>query len=374
MSGERHQTGIQWTHVPGYRGATWNPTTGCTRVSAGCDHCYAFELHDQRFATQRKAAVEFAVGTGGHFTGAARDIRLMRENGARLPFPAQYDVPFSTVQVLDEKRLTEPLRRRIPTAYFVDSMADLFHEEVPDEFLDRVFAVMALRPQHLFMVLTKRPSRMHDYLTRRDRDEAIGWAADTLYEEHGGDYSRVNLLLHFGIHGGPRGWPLPNVWLGVSVEDQAAADERIPWLLDTPTAVRFLSCEPLLGAVDLMSIPYLISGYTEPPYDDRIDWVIAGGESGQHARLMDLAWARSLRDQCAAAGVPFFMKQLGSRPTSTGWDGAASTLWPPDDFGLEGPWRREGESYFRKLRNSHGADPEEWPEDLRVRQWPEVAS
>ena len=346
---ERHETGIQWTHVPGYRGATWNPTT------------------------------EFAVGTGGHFTEAARDIRLMRGNGARLPFPPQYDVPFSTVQLLDEKRLTEPRRRRIPTAYFVDSMSDLFHEDVPAEFIDRVFAVMALCPQHIFMVLTKRPKRMHDYLTRRDRDEAIGWAASTLYEEHGGDYWRVNLLLHPGIHGGPRVWPLTNVWLGVSVEDQSAADERIPWLLDTPAAVRFLSCEPLLGPVDLATHVGIA-----PNHEDLrggLHWVIAGGESGRHARPFDLAWARSLRDQCAVAGVPFFMKQLGARPmlplTEDGnreWHaGLAAGLWRSD-----GSYRRgeddERLGFAMRFRNAHGADPAEWPEDLRVREWPEVAS
>lgn len=367
---ERHETGIQWTHVPGYRGATWNPTT------------------------------EFAVGTGGHFTEAARDIRLMRGNGARLPFPPQYDVPFSTVQLLDEKRLTEPRRRRIPTAYFVDSMSDLFHEDVPAEFIDRVFAVMALCPQHIFMVLTKRPKRMHDYVTKKDRDEAIGWAAAALYESHGGDYSRANLLIHPGIHGGPRVWPLPNVWLGVSVEDQERADERIPWLLDTPAAVRFLSCEPLLGPVDLTRIEVVTP---EPPHvpgvwvdsltsyvlgpdeylDGRptIDWVIAGGESGRHARPFDLAWARSLRDQCAVAGVPFFMKQLGARPmlplTEDGnreWHaGLAAGLWRSD-----GSYRRgeddERLGFAMRFRNAHGADPAEWPEDLRVRQWPEVAS
>ncbi len=269
-------------------------------------------------------------------------------------------------------------------------MSDLFHEDVPDEFLDRVFAVMALSPQHIFMVLTKRPGRMREYFQGIDDSDP----------EHGPRADRICEALYsfarwpdISEHGFPTTgeWPLLNVWLGVSVEDQAAADERIPWLLDTPAAVRFLSCEPLLGPVALTSLACwrsrdgLDGGESweqepvVPGHMDGLHWVIAGGESGRHARPMDLAWARSLRDQCAAAGVPFFMKQLGSRPmlplTEDG-----NREW---HAGLEaGRWRSDG-SYRRgdddarlgfalRLRNSHGADLDEWPEDLRVRQWPEV--
>lgn len=330
-------TNIQWAHVPGYVGATWNPTTGCTRVSPGCNNCYAFELHDQRYAAN-KAASEAAGFTRGAV--GERYIAEARKCGIKLPLPAQYDVPFSQVQLLDEKRLTEPLGARKPRAYFVDSMADLFHQDVPDEFIDSVFEVMALCPQHIFMVLTKRPERMHALLGK--------WAED-----------------------GYRG--APNVWLGVSVEDQERADKRIPWLLATPAAVRFLSCEPLLGPVDLVAAGIRYDGRLNVRTGERamLHWVIAGGESGRHARPFDLASARSLRDQCAAAGVPFFMKQLGRIPM---WDPAEGDPKLGPDVSLRAvPAGWEGQRrWFLRLRSAHGADPSEWPDDLRVRDWPEV--
>lgn len=291
-----HTTAIQWTHVPGYKGETWNPTTGCTRVSPGCDHCYAFQLHDQRHVAWKRGRMPNA--------------------------PAQYHQPFSTVQLL-EARLTEPLRARKPRAYFVDSMADLFHEDVPDGYLWAVFDVMRRSPQHIFMILTKRVDRMRDFVSRWCDLRASWWWPNT---------------------------PLPNVWLGVSAEDQARADERVPVLLDTPAAVWFVSAEPLLGPIEFSSpndsrldrFVWLEGEPGRPP----LDWVIVGGESGQHARPFDLAWARSIRDQCAASGVAFFMKQLGQ--------GALVT--PVADFPIQ--------------RRGHNGDPELWPADLRVREWP----
>ena len=318
----RHTTGIQWTHVPGYVGATWNPTVGCTRVSPGCDNCYAFQLHDQRHVAWKR----------GRWPEA----------------PAQYHVPFSTVQMLDERRLTQPLRAKLPHAYFVDSMADLFHEDVTDAFRDRVFAVMALSPRHLFMILTKRPERMRSYLTASGRavalEEACAWATD----EGGPAHGNMAVIQHvienlIGSNADNPYWPLANVWLGVSAEDQDRADERIPQLLQTPAAVRFVSAEPLLGPVDL-SI-YLASGYDEPPHDDTLDWVIVGGESWPRARSFHLAWARNLLAQCELAGVAPFVKQLGARPYSRA----------VGDF---------------PLVNRHGSDMSEWPDDLRVREFP----
>jgi len=183
----------------------------------------------------------------------------------------------------------------------VCSMGDLFHEQVPDYYIDRVLAVMAAREQHTFLVLTKRPARMLAYLA------AIPRMSVSLREA---------IALEFSSPDPWHEWPLPNVWLGVSVEDQQTADERIPLLLKCPAAVRFVSCEPLLGPVDLSLWLYR----KHPPSGDLpschenlfwLDWIIVGGETGPGARPMHPQWARSIRDQCAAAGVPFFHKHHG---------------------------------------------------------------
>jgi len=176
---------------------------------------------------------------------------------------------------------------------------DLFHEAVPDDWIDRVFAVMALAPKHTFQLLTKRPERARDYVHRCDHNRhhpAMDYAAIMAFT---GQWTTPALDLL-------NGWPLPNVWLGTSVEDQPTADARIPHLLATPAAVRFVSAEPLLGPVDLRSVRL---GHM--PATARLDWVIVGGESGPGARPMHRDWARSLRDQCAATCVPFFFKQWG---------------------------------------------------------------
>lgn len=290
MSG---QSSIQWTD------ATWNPTVGCTRVSAGCGHCYAFDMHDRRFYAPYIKAKR-----------AGREIKVA----------PQFHQPFSRMQLLPE-RLDDPLHWRKPRRVFVNSMSDLFHPDVPDRFIAQVFAVMSEARRHTFQILTKRPERMARLLTEWYTPQA----------------------------GGPPG-PLPNVWLGVSVGDQAAADERIPLLLQTPATVRFISAEPLLGPIDrLYRFPDLFYTADVRPSDDAltrgIDWVIIGGESGPHAREMELEWAFSLKDQCEAAGVPVFVKQLGSVYAKRyGW------------------------------RDRHGGNPAEWPHPLLAtlyrRQWP----
>lgn len=271
-------TSIEWADK------VWNCLRGCTRISRGCGGpdgggCYA-EAIAARFS-----------GPGQAYEGLAR----MSKAGPRWT---------GEIKLLPEK-LEEPLHWKKPSRIFVNSMSDLFHEKVPNKFLDQVFAVMALCPQHCFQVLTKRPERMQQYVTGLsrgyDRLEAaarsLGWS------------------LHF--HGIPLvPWPIPSVWLGVSCEDQATADERIPWLLKTPAAVRFLSCEPLLGPVDLSQI-FGLYEFDEGQWalkvgsrwDPSPDWVIAGAESGHHARPMDEAWVRTIRDQCQAASVKFFYKQ-----------------------------------------------------------------
>jgi protein gp37 len=259
---------IEWTD------ASWNPIAGCTPVSPGCTHCYAAPLARRLEKMGQEKYNNTAVRRG------------------------QLDV-FTGWINFDEAALQIPLHWKRSRMIFVNSMSDLFHEAVPFAFVDRVFDIMALTPQHRYQILTKRPQRMLQYFeTPRDR-------------------------LH-------RTRPLPNVWLGTSVEDQKRADERIPWLLNCPAAIHFLSCEPLLGPIDLKPKPdsqtcivcgggpddrqHAVSGAGNTGHEYRtrgLQWVIAGGESGPHARPMHPAWARQLRNQCLSVGVPFFFKQWG---------------------------------------------------------------
>ena len=236
----------------------WNPTSGCTKVSEGCRNCYA-ERIAERFWKDRK------------FT----DVRCHPE------------------------RLDQPLHWRKPRRVFVDSMSDLFHEDVPFNFIDQVFMRMYMAEEHTFMILTKRSQRMFDYMTR---------CTNGGFHTH--EIIRIESRMRFLMESKKFVWPLPNVWLGVSVENQAAADERIPLLLKTPAAVRFVSCEPLLEEVDLT---HDLDGYRgeEESIANTINWVICGGESGPDARPMHPDWVRSLRDQCQDAGVPLFFKQWG---------------------------------------------------------------
>lgn len=275
-------TGIEWTD------RTWNPTTGCDRVSPGCDHCYALTM----------AARLKAMG----------QPRYQHDGDPRTSGPG-----FGLT--VHDDALTTPLRWRAPQRVFVNSMSDLLHPRVPDEFLAQVFAVMASTPRHTYQILTKRHARLRSLLSSEAFAVQVCGQAENL-----GGY-------HCGL-------PLPNVHLGVSAEDQHWAELRIPALTGAGIAVRFLSCEPLLGPVDLSAwLGIEHAGGT-------LDWVIIGGESGPGARPMRLDWARSLIGQCAAACVPVFVKQLGS------------------------VWARQ-----------HGADPKggdwaHWPAQLRIRQFP----
>jgi protein gp37 len=315
------KTSIEWTQE------TWNPTVGCDRISPGCAHCYAKTLHDKR----HRAVLD----------------------GAQLP--AQYLQPFETLQLMPD-RLDAPLRRKKPTTYFVNSVSDLFHEDVPETFILDVFSVMQRRPQHTFQILTKRADRMRT---------VVGW-----------------LARKFADVG--EAFPLPNVWLGVSVENQHFADERIPQLLQTQAAVRFVSAEPLLEAINIrrwLSPARCIStGIPMRPVPEKdlpgLDWVIPGFESGANARPGQVVWIRSLVQQCAVAGVACFVKQLGAKPidrNDAGFEGDTPTSWPMDTDVEDSPngCREEYQGAPVRVRlTKKGGDPAEWPEDLRVREMP----
>lgn len=309
-------TSIEWTRGDdGTPGVVWNPSTGCDKISPGCDNCYALTM-----AKRLK-------GMG--------QAKYQNDGDPRTSGPG-----FGLT--VHEDALTIPLRWRKPRKVFVNSMSDLFHARVPREFVARVWAVMAATPQHTYQCLTKRPQRMARII--QDNPHNLLELLD----------NEVTARI---LDAAP--WPLPNVWLGTSVEDQKRANERIPALLDTPAAVRWLSCEPLLGPVDLTRMqlvpptpPYgpgvhldALRGHAIEPDDvlpTRIDWVVVGGESGPGARPMHPDWARSLVEQCRAAGVPVFVKQMGS-------------AWAHEHGGPK-----------------KGGDPAFWPADLRVREYPAV--
>lgn len=258
-------TKIEWTD------ATWNIVTGCQVVSPGCTNCYAMRLAGTRLRNiPSRAGLTKDTKAGPVWTG---DVRFNRE------------------------WLDQPLRWKRSRMIFVAAHGDLFADGVTDEQLDQIFAVMALAPQHIFQVLTKRPDRMRDYIFDPKTYRGILSAADDLRAQRPYLGSiPISDPRHAGF------WP--QLWLGVSVEDQSRAWERIPTLLNTPASVHWISTEPLLGELDISLWMLKVR--------NRIDWVVAGGESGPNARPMHPEWARSLRDQCADAGVPFLFKQWGS--------------------------------------------------------------
>lgn len=291
----KHGTGIEWTHIPGFKGETWNPVVGCSLASPGCSHCYAMA---------QAARIE-RMGGAPHYAGLTQTV-----NGNEV---------WTGKLALAKHKLDEPLRWTKPRAIFVNSMGDLFHEDVPDDWIDRVLAVTAACPQHTFIILTKRAERMRTYFFWDGT-----WARARIYD----GCRRLPLPRSIGTGR----WPLPNVWLGVSCEDQKRAEERIAYLLDMPAAVRFVSAEPLIGPIDLQglnpggaqALDALRGVSDNPPYSKwaRLDWVIVGGESGSGARPMHPDWVRSIRDQCDAAGVPFFLKQWGEwLPVDSGHPG-----------------------------------------------------
>lgn len=281
-------TGIEWAD------ATWNPVIGCAKVSPGCDRCYAIRTaHRMQAHPNPKVSVPYAgTESGGQWTGR---VNLVAD------------------------RLLMPLRWRRPRRIFVNAQSDLFHDQVPDTYIAEVFAVMAAAPRHTFQVLTKRHARMRSLLSSADWPVLLQNARDNLGSEWDAAWDDYPVPADFAS-------VLPNVWLGVSTENQQWADIRIPALLDTPAAVRWISAEPLLGPITLRHMDidlrdfYQIDALTGRNTDmgrpcadvASLDWVVAGGESGPGARPMHPDWVRGLRDQCAAAGVPFLFKQWGA--------------------------------------------------------------
>jgi protein gp37 len=394
---------IEWT------GKTWNPVVGCSPKSPGCLNCYAAR-DALRLAGNPNPKIHQIYGGLAKKTADGRPV-------------------FSGEVRTVPERLDQPLRWRKPSQVFVNSMSDLFHPTVPFEFIDQVFAVMALCLQHTFQILTKSPERMREYMSAGSDLWAGRWCRP--------------MALMVG-ESEPTVFPLPNVWLLTSVENQATADERIPHLLATPAAVRGLSMEPLLGPVDLdyWLNPWrcISCGWTGWPEDTdpsedgsdcacpkcgaeatwaerewyeglgsrSLDWVIVGGESGPGARPCNVQWIRDIVRQCREAGVPVFVKQLGASPyefcpaerggvTDTNTETELSLLFGGEPEPWEDPKARgmsrmreqqklspspgwcftvcpdpgdTGWYFHHKLRSRKGGDMDEWPEDLRVREYP----
>lgn len=342
-------TSIEWTDQ------TWNPVRGCSRVSEGCRNCYA-----------EKVAHRFS-GPGQPYEG----LTVLGNSGVRWT---------GKIRLVPES-LKDPLGWKKPRRVFVNSMSDLFHEDIPDEFIEQVFGVMALTPQHTYQILTKRPARAADWFGSKGglqtRAENVAEAAAHL----GGvvwDSRGITPHLyppHIDTTAGKianrrawPGWPLPNVWIGVSAEDQKTADARVPVLLTIPAALRFISHEPALGPInwgkwvgrcdcglsgsqytDINGLDYVGQEHRIGCPADRphVEWVIMGGESGPRARPFDLVWARIARGRSAESGVALFIKQLGAAP-------------------------KDGDQRI-VLKDPKGGNMDEWPANLRVREFPQGA-
>lgn len=352
------ETKIQWTEQ------VWNCIGGCEKVSPGCKNCYAI-----------RQALRLGCNPNGKLKARYEGLTIIQGGKPN----------WTGATFIDEDVLLAPLKRRKPTTYFI-SLSDLFYDQRPDEDIDRVFAVMTLAHWHTFQILTKYAERIHARLSAPD------WAACVRSEIN--EFADASAITReqadracYTVNRGP----LPNVWLGVSVESQQYADERIPLLLKTPAALRFVSYEPALGPVDFTN--YLeghedhgvdlsrtvgskvgcCTGWTPP-----LDWIIVGGESGPGARPFDVAWAWTAIRQCRSANVPCFLKQLGSAPIIEGcrqhhfdW---GEGIGRKAKFSQVQPERENAGLWRIHLKDKKGGDMAEWAEHLRVRQMPEVRS
>lgn len=384
---DQRDGGIAWTDE------SWNPVRGCSRVSEGCRNCYA-----------ERIAERFCDGPGEHYT-EGDDGAMFK--AAPQPFHtfAERGKGWTRKVALLPEMLVEPLRWRKPSRVFVCSTSDLFHDALPDSAIDEVLAVMLLAHRHTFMVLTKRAARMREYFAAPGLYGRVLRVVENLRRA-------LHLTANVGVSDPGRRLP-PWIWLGVSVEDQQRADERIPHLLATPAAVRWVSYEPALGPVDFtpwfgrrVSVPdgdygnaYCSRcgiGWNDPDDDHecppgfgpRPNWLVVGGESGPGARPFDLAWARSTIRQCREAGVACFVKQLGTwidcdttaPDLNEHFRGKASRYLLADERTFIPAWLGEraglppedAEPVAFGLRDRKGGDPAEWPPALRVREFPEV--
>lgn len=349
-------TKIQWTQQ------TWNPIVGCSVYSSGCTNCYAMKMASRLEAI---AHADNARRTDPSHGGKTFDGPLSHYIGTTQRVNG-HAVWTGKVNLAPPHTLADPLKRKRPTTYFVNSMSDLFHGGVPDNWITQVFTVMAATPWHTYQVLTKRSRRMRDWLSPDERGGQIN--ASVLANALRSDLFRGPLVEAIKGRTGSITWPLPNVWVGVSCERQQEADERIPHLLTTPAAVRFVSAEPLIGSVNFTRISVgpdtvdalrprmklrsdsgsLAGDFGREPRDC-LSWIIVGGESGPGARPMALGWAKDIVRQCKSAGVPVFVKQMGANPTNR--------------VGHPCP----------HIKARKGDDMLEWPEELRVREFPSVS-
>lgn len=333
---------------------TWNPTRGCSRVSQGCVNCYA-EKQALRFAALPPLGVPETSGNrAGPFAGFVAKVN----NHAAWTGKVE----------LMEKKLWDPLHWRGPKRVFVNSMSDLFHEGLDFIQIDRVFAVMAMCSDITFQVLTKRAERLPQYVNDSARVR-INRQIE-LWMEFRSDFPRGRSFSRYC-----EAWPLPNVHLGVSVEDQPNANKRIPELLATPAAKRFVSYEPALGPVDFRAwfshlLPlseiagYLLNDGITDVRTEGLDWIIVGGESGPGARPFNTEWARSAISQCYDAEVKCFMKQFGASPFF---------LNPLESLGFDCEvmeTRPDHPGFFLKMKDRKGGDMAEWPCWARIREFP----
>lgn len=372
-----NKTSIEWTDY------NWNFLRGCSRVSEGCRNCYA-ERQAIRGSYEARTTVAGTRVGPGPYNGLVRST----PQGPRWTGEISFH----------EDILLQPLRWTKPRKVFVNSMSDLFHEKVSDEILDKAFAVMALTPQHTYQILTKRPERMKAYFASRQPETYRNhWVPKQISSAF---YSIDLKNWDRHVSGNNIVWPLPNVWLGVSVEDQKTADERIPLLLQTPAAIRWISAEPLLGPINLEQIAndhwanghrdvlagYLCgdhpdeyyaddAGFTRNPPDKwergphgHLDWVVVGGESGPGARPCDIGWIAGIVNQCVTANVPVFVKQLGKIPimAEDAWRNAPTTRVLSYRNAKHVPNNFVG----ILMSDGKGGNIDEFPDGLKIREFP----
>lgn len=336
--------GISWCDE------TWNLTRGCQRVSEGCRNCWAMKQANRMKGKRRKP-------------GPYHDLVRLSDEGPVWTGRARF-VP---------EALEHPLRWRKPRRIAVSLMGDLFHEDITNEQIAAVFGVIAATPNHTYLVLTKRPERMAEWFRWIESPKHAtcgGWAVST--SETCQCYVVNGQGLRLDCFEQAESWPLANVWLGISAEDQRTLAKRLPHLLATPAVCRWVSLEPLLGPVQLDHVDtefyarvddyYVVDALTGRNRDmgrpcadvPHLDWVVAGGESGQRARGANVEWFRTLRQACSLHGIPFHLKQLGAKPFTQ-------------------PNGRDLHQRPYPVSDSHGGVMDDWPPDLRVQEWPEVA-